>query len=505
MSPAMISRSKSSEDGPKKSRALLNVGRLAVLTCLVVLPALMPSNVRADEKAVVKTEDRETNPLVLANIEKFRDLKFGLFIHWGPCTQWGARIAWPLSPSQTWARPDDLPAWVERGKNFDVFSRDFFDLNKTFNPSQFDPDAWAKAAKRGGMKYIVFVTKCHDGFALFDTKQSNYCSTDPSCAFHTNPRANIAKAVLEAFRRQGLRTALYFSMPDWRHPDYEDPTRPAARLFRPNYDVTKHPEKWGRYLKFMHAQVEELMTGYGPIDVLWLDGGAGDDWKTDELAAMARHHQPGILIVHRGAGGRYENYRTPEQQIPAKALPYAWETCLTMGDYWAYNPKDYYKPARELIHLIAEIACKGGNLLLDIGPDAEGRFPPESVKRLEELGDWLKINGEAIYGTRPVAPYGEGRVRLTRKGDAVYLIHLAELAQTKPPRAIAVSTIQPAEGAEVTLLGKGLPLKWEKRGHGMVAFIPDHISNPLRGEYPYCRHAWTVKISKAIVQPEEKK
>ncbi len=154
-----------------------------------------------------------------------------------------------------------------------------------------------------------------------------------------------------------------------------------------------------------------------------------------------------------------------------------------------------------MIHLIVEIACKGGNLLLDVGPDADGRFPPESLARLKEIGQWMKTNGEAIYGTRSVAPYREGRVCFTRKGDAVYLIHLAELAQIRPPATIAVSSIRPAEGAEVTLVGKNLPLQWERRGNGMVVHIPEKISCPLRGEYPYCRHAWAVKISNAVVAP----
>jgi len=440
--------------------------------------------------------DKQTDPAVLANIERFQDMKFGLFIHWGPCTQWGAPIAWTISPSQTWSRPDDLPAWVDRGKNLDRYVRDFFALNTTFNPQHFDPDAWARAAADAGMKYVVFVTKCHDGFALFDTKQSNYSVTDPSCPFHLNARANVTKEVLDAFRRHGVRAGLYFSMPDWHHPDYEDPTRPASRMFFPNYDIRKEPEKWQRYLKFFRAQVEELVTGYGPLDILWLDGGAGDAWEMEKLAPMVRRHQPGILIVHRG-GGRYEDYKTPEQQIPAQAIPYPWETCLTMGDYWAYHPRDYYKPARELIHLLVEITCKGGNLLLDVGPDADGRIPPEALSRLKELGEWTKVNGEAIYGTRPIAPYREGRVCLTRKGDAVYLIYLADLAQNRPPHIMSVSSVQPADGAEVTLLGhEDVPLKWKKQGDGMVVVIPYTISCPLTGEYPYCRHAWTVKISK---------
>ncbi len=477
---------------------LAGIWRRSTATLACFLTMLLAASAFPTEPPSASTE---TDPQVLANVEKFRDLKFGLFIHWGPCSQWGARIAWPLSPTQTWARPDELPAWQERNKNFEVFARDYFDLNTTFNPGRFDPDQWALAARQAGMKYVVFVTKCHDGFAMFDTQQSDYCVTDPSCPFHSNARANITKEVADAFRRQGLSIGLYFSMPDWHHSDWEDPSLPPLRLFQPNYDVTKHPDKWQRFLDFLHHQVEELMTGYGPIDILWLDGGAGSGWKMDDLAAMARRHQPGVLIVHRGAGGRYENYRTPEQQIPGQALPYAWETCLTMGDYWAYVPNDYYKPARELIQLIVEIACKGGNLLLDIGPDADGCLPQESVARLSEIGQWMQFNGEAIYGTRPVAPYREGRVCLTRKGDAVYLIHLAELAQIRPPGAIVVSCVQPTDGAEVTLLGKNLPLAWEKQGNGVVVHLPPQISHPLRGESPYCRHAWAVKISQAVVTP----
>jgi len=469
--------------------------RVAVLAIIVVFAGLVGNGISA--------EDREKDPAVLAKLQKWQDLKFGLFIHWGPCSQWGARIAWPLSPGAGWARPDTLPAWIERNKDFETFSRDYFDLNKTFNPQAFEPEKWAEAAGYAGMKYIIFVTKCHDGFSMFDTDQSSYSITDPSCPFHTNPRADIAKSVVSAFRDEGFTTGFYFSMPDWHHHDFEDPNFPAYRLFRPNYDVKEHPAKWQRYLDFMHGQVEELMTGCGPLDVLWLDGGAGDDWRMPEMAAMARKHQPGILIVHRASGGRYEDYRTPEQGFPDKALPYPWETCLTMGDYWAYNPNDYYKPARELIHILVDIVCKGGNLLLDIGPDADGRFPPEAMARLKELGDWMKYNGEAIYGTRPVAPYREGRVCLTRKGEAVYLIQLARIAQTRPPRQVVVSSIQPAQGAEVTLLGReDVKLEWKKRGHGMVITVPWSVSCPLRGDHPHCRHAWSFKISKAVVQAD---
>jgi alpha-L-fucosidase len=471
---------------------------------IILMIVLLVFGCRAKDESPAGSaaEKAETGPAVLAKLEEFQDLKFGLFIHWGPCTQWGARIAWPLSVKADWARPDELQAWVDRGRNFEVFSRDFFALNRTFYPREFEPEKWAEAARYAGMKYVVFVTKCHDGFSLFRTAQTDYCITDPSCAFHSNPRADITMEVLDAFREKGFRTGTYFSLPDWHHPDYEDPARPPLRDFSPNYDPKEDPARWQRYLRFLHGQVEELMTGFGPIDILWLDGGGGADYDAPALAAIARRHQPSILFVLRGEGGRFENYRTPEQEVPDKPLTYAWETCMTMGDYWAYNPNDYYKSARELIHLLVEIVCKGGNLLLDVGPDADGRLPEEALSRLYELGDWMRFNGEAIYGTRPVAPYREGQVCLTRKGEAVYLIYLAKSVQTKPPREVVVSSIRPAEGAEVTLIGKNMPLEWKRTGNGVAISIPNRISNRLRGERPYCRHAWTVKISRAVVHGE---
>lgn len=437
------------------------------------------------------------DPAAAAKLEKFQDLKFGLFIHWGPVTQWGAPIAWTIT-TDGWARPDSLAAWVERGKDYDRYVRDFFDLNKTFNPTAFDPAAWAEAAAGAGMKYIVFVTKCHDGFSLFKTQQTAYSITDPSCPFSVNPRANVTKEVLDAFRARGFMAGLYFSLPDWHHPDYEDPTRPPNRVFEPNYDVKAEPEKFRRYLDFAHGQIDELLSNFGPLDILWLDGGGGPEYDSEWMLKKARERQPGILYVERGKGGPYEAYRTPEQEFPAAPPGYPWESCLTMGDDWAYAFNDYYKPAGELIHILIEIVSKGGNLLLDIGPDASGRLPAPAIERLAEIGAWMKYNGEAIYGTRPVAPYQEGRLRFTRKGKAVYAIQLAGLGQKRPLREFKLSSIRPAEGAEVTLLGLGLPLEWTTEGSGCVIKIPSKISHRLRGDPPYCRHAWTVKMSDAV-------
>ena len=239
---------------PSRSRNGLTIwsgtAKLAKLPVVLFVLFGLGFRVTDDVSADGGAGEKETDPAVLAKLEEFQDLKFGLFIHWGPCSQWGARIAWPLSESAEWARPDDLKAWVERDKDFERFSRDYIALNQTFNPRQFDPHKWAEAAKHGGMKYIVFVTKCHDGFSMFRTKQSKYCITDPSCPFHANPQANITKCVLDAFRERGFRSGVYFSMPDWHHPDYEDPNLPRVQGFRPNYDIAKRPIKWQRYIGY---------------------------------------------------------------------------------------------------------------------------------------------------------------------------------------------------------------------------------------------------------------
>jgi alpha-L-fucosidase len=441
-------------------------------------------------------EEQESDPLVWEKLDRFQDWKFGFMMHWGIYSQWGCIESWPLVEADKWARPDDLPAWTERGKDFGRFFRDYVALNRTFNPQKFDPAKWVAAAQGAGMKYVVFTTKHHDGFCLFDTKQTDYRTTHPSCPFHTNAKADVIKQVFDTFRAQGFGIGAYYSKSDWNHPGYWAPEWPHPDR-NVNYDTKEHPEKWGTFVDFTHTIVQELMTGYGPVDILWLDGGQvrppQQDIDMPKLAATARSHQPGLIVVDRTVGGRYENYLTPEQEVPEKALPYIWETCMTMADQWSYKPDDKYKSTRDLIHLLVNIVAKGGNFLLNVGPDPNGQLPPPALERMEQIGRWMQTNGEAIYGTRPVPPYKVGQVCLTRKGEKLYVICLAAEGQSVPPAQIRIAPIKAAQS--VRLLGSPSAVEWTITPEGLAISMPESVR-----QSPPCEHAWALEIVGARVE-----
>lgn len=449
----------------------------------------------------------ESDPLVLEKLEQWQDMKFGLLMHWGPYSQWGIVESWSIcGEDEDWCRRD-IP-------DYSMYLQKYEKLPETFNPTGFAPEKWAAAANHAGMKYVVFTTKHHDGFCMFDTRQTNYKITDPSCPFSSNPRANITKEIFTAFRAKGFWTGAYFSKPDWHCPDYWWRNFPTPDR-NVNYDITRYPGRWENYVQFTHNQIDELMTDYGKMDILWLDGGwvkkrsedeireaiLGKDYKftreqsqdirMDEIVAKARLKQPGLIVVDRAVEGKNQNYLTPENQVPKAELPYPWESCIIAGGGWAWVPDPHFKTVRETIHLLADIVSKGGNLLLNIAPSPEGDWHPDAYKLLEGVGDWMKVNAGAIYGTRSIAPYRSGQICFTVKKseNKIFAIYLNSENEKSLPETLLLPAFELNRGAKFSLLSGGQSLKWKKTKEGILVQIPEDWRDKLKKEY-----AWVIEI-----------
>ncbi len=421
----------------------------------------------------------ETDSLVLKNLDHWQDLKFGLLMHWGTYSQWGVIESWTIcSEDEPWCR--------RNSDNYEQYKADYEKLKNTFNPTDFNPEKWAKAAKEAGMKYVVFTTKHHDGFCMFDTKQTDYKITSEECPFHTNPKANVAKEIFNTFRSDGFMIGAYFSKPDW-HSNYYWWRNFATPDRNVNYDINKYPDRWQNFVDYTHKQIDELMTNYGRMDILWLDGGWVHKYSDEEIEKLkadpnnhmyrvqsqdidmplivkdARAKQPGLIVVDRAVTGPYQNYLTPENKVPDDYIPYPWETCMPMASSWSYKPNDNYKPARRLIHLLVDIVAKGGNFLLNIGPSPKGDFDPVAYERLKEIGEWMKVNSEAIYYSRPIAPYKEGKVCFTQlKDGTTYAIYLADENENSLPEKINLQNIVHQLNSKIELLGTNQNIKWQK-------------------------------------------
>jgi alpha-L-fucosidase len=477
--------------------------RLALATALVAAP------LAAQDATAVYV--RDPDPLVQQKLARWQDLKLGLLMHWGTYSQWGIVESWSLcSEDEGWCRSPQRDSIGD----YAAYKRAYEALQTTFNPVRFDPERWARAAKDAGMRYVVFTTKHHDGFSMFDTRQTDYRVTSPRTPFSSDPRADVTRAIFDAFRAEGFMIGAYFSKPDWHSTDYWWPYF-ATPDRNPNYDIRKYPDRWARFVAFTHAQINELMSNYGRVDILWLDGGwvrtltdseihaevnrpdykfmhvQSQDIDMPRLVAEARAKQRGLIVVDRAVPGPYQDYLTPEARVPKEALPYPWEVPMPMASSWSFVPHDQYKPARVLIQMLVDVVAKGGNLLLNIGPGPDGAWDDAAYDRLQALGTWMKVNSESIYSTRPLAPFVEGKFRFTQaRNGATYAIYLPSEGESVLPRTLTVNSFAPARGATITLVGTGRTLSWQSSGTGFVVRVPDGIVAPN----PY---AWAFRVSKA--------
>ncbi|MEZ0542297.1 alpha-L-fucosidase [Fibrella arboris] len=438
---------------------------------------------------------------VRQKLDQWQHVKFGLLMHWGTYSERGIVESWSLCPEdEGWCERKGPTAgnWYEYKKGYEA-------LQTTFNPVKFNPDRWADAAQKAGMKYMIFTTKHHDGFCMFDTRQTDYKITSSKTPFSTNPRSNVTKEILQAFRGKDFLVGTYFSKPDWHTEHYWKPYFPPKDR-NVNYDPKKYPAEWAKFKDFTFNQIQELMTDYGRVDILWLDGGwvrpfstidptvswqrtipFDQDIEMARIAGMARQKQPGLLVVDRTVSGEFENYVTPEQQIPDHYMPIPWETCLTMGDSWSYIPKENFKSARKLVQILVDVVAKNGNMLLNIAPGPDGEWHEEAYQRLTQIGNWMQVNGESVYGTKPLAPYRQDKWAFTAKGDVRYASYLPAETETQLPASIMLP-LTPTK--TLTLLGTKQALKWKKVDGGILVDVPEKIRQQVASQA-----VWVFKLS----------
>ena len=390
-------------------------------------------------------------------LKVFNDAKFGMFIHWGPYSLASVEASWPIMQPGKWG----------------ISEADYRSLPQRFNPVKFDAPAWVRLAKAAGQKYMVFTTKHHDGFCMFDTQYTDYKITKTPYA--KDPVAQLAAAA----KAEGMPLGFYYSPPDMNHPGFRD----TSKLSSTNWQGEPARPEWPLYLDYMELQLRELLTRYGDVFVVWFDGlGNQQKYGGTRFHSLIHSIQPMALINNRiGLTG---DYVTPEQRLPngiprknsevgntdpddkgvAVAPPkpeefQPWETCMTINGTWGYNKNDLrYKSATQLVRALVDAASKGGNFLLNVGPTPEGTIQPEFEERLLAIGAWLKVNGESIYGTTygPVQsiPFG----RMTAKGKTLYL-HVFDM----PKDAIALDGLT-AKVKSVTALDGGRAVKFTVEG-----------------------------------------
>lgn len=400
--------------------------------------------------------------------------RFGMMMHWGAYSVAGIEASWPMM----------------RGT---LSYAELEALAKRFDPSAYDPEAWARLAKDAGACYVVLTTKHHEGFALFDTALSDFSAPKQAGT------QDLVRPFAEAVRKEGLKVGFYFSLPDWHHPDY--PVSPTILGTRPEQarppgyytSIAEDPARWERYIQFMHGQLEELMTNYGQVDEIWFDGGwehTVEEWQGRELMRKIRGWQPQVIVNDRlnppkdsiiatKIDPELSDYIQTEMALPPPVTTDPWERVTTIADSWSWRPDDYhYKSASTLLRQLVETASLGGVMLLDFGPRADGSVAGAFSSRLRVMGDWLRRNQDAVVGAGPAAG-ATSRELLTRNGDRLF----ASVFGAPQEATVQVDGLTETV-TDVRLLDGGRPLEWEQEvnayyGSYLRVALPPALQDPL--------------------------
>jgi alpha-L-fucosidase len=373
----------------------------------------------------------------------FARARFGMFVHWGAFSLHGWEPSWPLVGGV-----GCFPHCA------DITVDDYYRDQASFDPAPGAAREWMRLARRCGMRYAVLTTKHHDGFALFRSVHADYGVAQARCG------RDLVAEFVDAARAEGVRVGLYFSLPDWRHPDYpawRDDMRPYAFIANPRAT----PEAWERFTHVLRTQLTHLLTAYGPIDLLWFDGGwerTPEEWRSAEIEALVRRLQPALLVNDRlpGVAG---DFATPEQSVPGEPPAGAWETCMTLGRSWGNPAGDLErKSGFDLVRVLAEVAGKGGNLMLNVSPDGAGRVPAWQRERLEAVADWLERHGAAVFDTTPGLAGWQFYGPTTRRDAHVYLFCVMRPHESVEVRGVPVRRVR-----QVRALGSGRALATRPR------------------------------------------